>query len=32
MDIETILNLLKDYDLPTIVLGIYFYTFINNFI
>jgi len=30
MDIETILNLLKDYDLPTIILGIYFYTFINK--
>jgi len=30
MDFETILNLLKDYDLPTIILGIYFYTFINK--
>ena len=30
MDFESILSLLKDYDLPTIVLGIYFYTFINK--
>jgi len=30
MDFETILNLLKDYDLPTIILVVYFYTFINK--
>ena len=30
MDLEAILSVLKDYDLPTIILGIYFYTFINK--
>ena len=30
MDFETILSLLKDYDLPTIVLGIYVYIHINK--
>jgi hypothetical protein len=30
MDLESILNVLKDYDLPTIILGVYFYTFINK--
>jgi hypothetical protein len=30
MDLETILNLLKDYDLPTIILGIIVYVHINR--
>ena len=30
MDLESILSVLKDYDLPTIILGVYFYTFINK--
>ena len=30
MDFETILNLLKDYDLPTIILGVYVYMHINK--
>ena len=30
MNFETILNLLKDYDLPTIVLGIYVYMHLNK--
>ena len=30
MDFETILNLLKDYDLPTLLLGVFVYMHINK--
>jgi len=30
MDLESILSVLKDYDLPTIILGIYVYMHINK--
>jgi len=30
MDLESILSVLKDYDLPTIILGVYVYMHINK--